>query len=233
MEIELRKYGLRVRSVGRGWEFHSLYLLMFEEDEYRVWHYGLPAGSVVIDIGAHIGWFTLAAAAAVPEARILSFEPMPENYALLTENLRLNTLTGRCRAFQLAVAGTAGEVSVGVRNDHPLGGVSTTATILAATDAATSTVASTRVRATTLDEIFVDNRIEKCALLKIDCEGAEHQIIASASPETLARIERIAVEVDFVDEATDLASLTRLLASRGYTCETGGRWGNILYAVRV
>jgi FkbM family methyltransferase len=234
MEIALRRHGLRVRSVGRGWEFHSLYLLMFEEDEYRVRQYGLPARSVIIDIGAHIGWFTLAAASAVSEARTFSFEPMPENYTLLAENLRLNSLTNRCQAFQMAVTDIAGEVTVGVRDQHPLGGVSTTGTILASAGGApSSAITATRVRATTLDEILADNGIERCALLKIDCEGAEHQILASAAPETLARIDRISVEVDSIDESTGMASLARLLSSRGYRCEAGGRWGNILYAVRT
>jgi hypothetical protein len=37
-----------------------------------------------------------------------------------------------------------------------------------------------RVKTTTLNAIFMDYNISKCKLLKIDCEGAEYEILADA-----------------------------------------------------
>jgi FkbM family methyltransferase len=229
MEIELRRYNVHVRSPGRGYEFHSLYCMMFEDDEYRLQRYNLPAGSTIIDIGAHIGWFTLSAFAQVAEARVFSYEPHPENYRLLAENLRLNGVS-RGQAFQMAVAGEAGEALL-VTSDH-LGGLSTAGSLLAdKLYAGHAPKQSHKVRTTTLDEIVSVNRIERCALLKIDCEGAEHAILASASPDTLARIERLSIEWDDLDEERCKGSLVALLEARGFSVETGGRWWSILYAI--
>lgn len=44
--------------------------------------------SVVIDVGAHIGAFSVLAAAR--GARVVALEPVQENFQLLEENLRLN-----------------------------------------------------------------------------------------------------------------------------------------------
>jgi hypothetical protein len=46
------------------------------------------APRTVVDIGANIGIFTLYARQQWHDARIVAFEPAPENFALLQENLR-------------------------------------------------------------------------------------------------------------------------------------------------
>src|SRR5947207_1351890 len=70
MTIRLRDYDMQVKSIGRHWEFHSLYRLMFKDDEYGLRSHPLPAGSTIVDVGAHIGWFTLSATVFVPGARV-------------------------------------------------------------------------------------------------------------------------------------------------------------------
>jgi tRNA G37 N-methylase Trm5 len=63
----------------------------WERDTVRLFERILRAGDVVVDIGAHVGYFTLIAARSVgPEGRVYAFEPDPENYALLVRNIELN-----------------------------------------------------------------------------------------------------------------------------------------------
>ena len=50
------------------------------------------------------------------------------------------------------------------------------------------------VECNTLDEIFNANQIECCQLLKLDCEGAELEILENSSPETLKRVRKIVGE---------------------------------------
>lgn len=54
-------------------------------------HVQFEAGDVVLDVGANIGWYSLLIEklAAVP-MDILAFEPDPDNFLLLTENVRSN-----------------------------------------------------------------------------------------------------------------------------------------------
>lgn len=50
------------------------------------------------------------------------------------------------------------------------------------------------VRTVTLDEVFEVNEIGTCNLLKLDCEGSEYEILASAGPSTMDRVERVVGE---------------------------------------
>jgi len=49
----------------------------------------LKPGQTFVDIGAHIGYYTLLAAEIVgPKGRVFAFEPDPENFALLEANIK-------------------------------------------------------------------------------------------------------------------------------------------------
>jgi FkbM family methyltransferase len=50
-------------------------------------------GSTVLDIGANIGWFALSVGHFVPDITVHCFEPIPETYKLLAENIELNRAT--------------------------------------------------------------------------------------------------------------------------------------------
>jgi len=65
-------------------------------------------GDVVVDVGAHWGYFTLLAATLCGErGRVFAFEPHPRNFDLLTKNIRVNRLTNVV-AIQKAVANHTG-----------------------------------------------------------------------------------------------------------------------------
>ena len=68
-----------------------------------------------------------------------------------------------------------------------------------------------------MDAVFSDHHIERCDFLKLDCEGAEYEIIYAASPKTLARIHRIAMEYhDRVDKVTKAKELVAFLIGHGF-----------------
>ena len=50
----------------------------------------VSASDVVVDIGAHIGTFTVGAAKRAMNGRVFAIEPVPENFDLLQENVRVN-----------------------------------------------------------------------------------------------------------------------------------------------
>jgi FkbM family methyltransferase len=74
----------RVLAVGGEWEPHVT--LAFRR--------GLRAGDVCIDIGAHIGYYTLLGSKLVgPVGHVYAFEPSPSRYQALAANLVRNGLT--------------------------------------------------------------------------------------------------------------------------------------------
>ena len=66
------------------------------------------AGGAIVDIGANIGAFTLDCAARFPAVRIEAYEPNPRAYRILQENIVVNRLEHRVRAYAEAVGRTSG-----------------------------------------------------------------------------------------------------------------------------
>ncbi len=130
----------------------------------------LAAGDWVVDIGAHVGVVSIALAKAHPEVNILAVEPMPANYARLLRNLQANgvtnvvavqkAVTGDGRALKLL--GKPGENSGGYSAWGPSTGVAVTQEV---------------VLSDTLQGLLREYSIQRVKLLKLDCEGAEYEIL--------------------------------------------------------
>ena len=64
---------------------------VYEPAETRFIEGRLRPGSVVVDVGANIGYHTLVLARVVgPSGRVFAFEPDPENFELLRKNVEMN-----------------------------------------------------------------------------------------------------------------------------------------------
>lgn len=61
---------------------------VYEPWETSIVKRDLKSGQVFVDVGAHIGYYTIMAAGIVgPEGRVFAFEPEPENFAVLEKNV--------------------------------------------------------------------------------------------------------------------------------------------------
>jgi len=134
----------------------------------------LRAGDTVFDIGANIGVLTILIAKHQNNAvsRVFSFEPEPQNFQQLQQNIGLNDLDSRVFPHQIALGATPGEVSLHVRGNAGEGRHSI-AESKGATDAIT--VALTTCSAFAKQENALPD------VLKIDVEGAEGQVLAGLS----------------------------------------------------
>jgi len=172
------------------WELH--------DDCYDLDRIDFKPGDVVIDIGAHIGFFAIYTALRFPQVLIHSFEPFPENYELLQQNLERNGIT-TVRTYQLGVSGDGSPLEM-VTNPQNTG----SATCYSRTLEHDRT---TGIPSTTLDHIFDSLGVDKCKLLKIDCEGSEYEILWSTR--SLAKVEYLSGEFH----------QNEWLLSEGYTFE--------------
>jgi len=73
-----------------------------EPDTIR-WLETIPAGSILLDVGANVGMYSLFAAVA-RGASVFSFEPESQNYALLNANIAANSLSAQISAYPLALS---------------------------------------------------------------------------------------------------------------------------------
>ena len=90
----------------------------------------------------------------------------------------------------------------------------TSASIFAQTDTQRDQI---KVTCLTLGQVMDENGINKCDLLKMDCEGAEYDILYNCPPEYLQRIDQIAMEVHRGEKATqNIAALEAFFRQQGF-----------------
>jgi FkbM family methyltransferase len=143
-------------------------------DEYQLGSIGFRPGDVVIDIGGHIGIFSCYLAKKYPFLKILAFEPIPVSYQMFRRNLTLNEIRN-IRLYNVAVTSDRRELEMVVHLQGNTGGA--TANL---SDLNLEGHARFRCASLTLDDIFQSFLIDSCKLLKIDCEGSEHEILLTA-----------------------------------------------------
>ena len=152
-------------------------------DEYRLDRIGFAADDVVLDVGAHVGLVAIWLALRNPGIRIVALEPDPLNFAHLTANIAANAVRNVV-PLELAVTADARPLEIARPPDNS-GGAS--ACFARSEGFATATVKSTK-----LDVIFTEYVENRCKLLKMDCEGAEHEILPACT--ILPRVDWFSAE---------------------------------------
>lgn len=201
LTITLRPSGLkyRVRTAMDVWVIKETCL---DRDYER--GTALQDGWTIIDIGAGLGDFTAYAAWRSPHGTVLAYEPFPESFTLLEQNLQLNG-TRNVEARPYAIAEAAGKLWLNIGSEH------------AVQHTTTAQGAHTiEVSAITLDTVFADQAVTHCDLLKMDVEGAEYGILMAASADTLGKIERIALEYHDHTPAGTHDQLRDFLTAHGF-----------------
>ena len=165
---------------------NSVFNEIFTEREYSLLDPIIQkATSGIIDIGAHIGLFSIYARTLNQNVPIFAFEPEPENYKLLKENLKQNRVQG-ITAKSLAVSAKIGSITLNISPDSHNHSI-----ILPSPSEKILQVQSTTLERT-LSQYFQNQ--QRCDLIKMDCEGAEFEIIATTPPETFAKINAFYIE---------------------------------------
>lgn len=174
-------YKFRVRSLMDVWIVKETCLdRNYESSSIRI-----EDGWTVVDIGAGIGDFSISVAKEHPSCRIYAFEPFPESFDLLRENLRLN-MVSNVVAFQAAVGSESGKMFLATTGEA----VQHT-TVRGVVPSSTATV---EIQGLSLEELFQLNGLKRCDFMKMDCEGCEFEVLLNASPRILERISHICLE---------------------------------------
>jgi FkbM family methyltransferase len=160
-------------------------------------------GDRVIDIGANVGIYSLWAERRGATV-IAAYEPGPDAFAALASNVA----DRRVAPIHAAVVGKSQTGSV----DLFVHGERSTRNTVVGREIGSGAPLEQRVTvpAVPIHEVLA----EPCDLLKIDCEGAEFDIMASASTCSLRRIERIILE--FHRTVGDPQSLIARLTAAGF-----------------
>jgi FkbM family methyltransferase len=186
--------------------------------KYDYFGYRVTPGDVVVDIGANIGIFSLYAAKVCGASRVVSFEPFGDNYTILNKNVEQNNIR-IVTCVNQAVAGTRGLRTLRLNStdsgSHSLVIGSSERTV--------------EVECCTLGDVFQRFSLTKIDYLKMDCEGAEYEVLENATSR-LQQVGRISMETHTTSDRT-AEDLEKLLHRHGFDVRLFG--GHRLYATRL
>ena len=130
----------------------------------------VPSGSLVIDVGANVGFFSLRFAKWVGDGgQVISIEPEDRNYDSLVSALKREGLFARVRAFKAVAAAEAGNMFLEINPLHP------------ADHKLSRDGIGLPVTAVTLDDLMRGNCNPGPTLVKIDVQGAEMLVLKGAT----------------------------------------------------
>lgn len=168
----------------------------FVENVYQIEPSDFNDSGIFIDIGANIGAQSIFVAnfnegrdKKKPKIRVIAYEPEPHNLDYLWQNLEVNEVADKVTVHEQAIWLDNKGVNISNRGgnssvfEHP------------------KADGYTEVSTATLEQIFTDNKIDDCDVMKIDIEGAEYHILTAASKETLQKIRYLVLEFDGGHEA--------------------------------
>ena len=143
-------------------------------------------GDVALDLGAHIGYYTLSLARLVgPSGKGLAFEPAPSNFALLKRNVELNGYAN-VELVNAAVSDRPGQLrlyrSADNAGDHRL-------------HVASEDRASVEADVGTADDVFRGRR-GGVDFVKMDVQGGEGAALEGMI-DALARSPRVKILMEF------------------------------------
>ncbi len=181
--------------------------------ETRIFRSLISSGDTIIDVGAHIGWYSLNAAQKVKnKGLVVAFEPNPHCVQELKKNLRLNQFQN-VRIEQTALANKNGKLNFWLGDDM-VGSL-----IRHNTQNLTRfPVKKIVVKAQKLDSYCLTHKIQNVKLIKVDVEGAEAEVLFGAR-QTLKRFSpHLIVEVYSSDPRgkKQRRKLIKYLAGLGY-----------------
>jgi FkbM family methyltransferase len=157
----------------RGWKWiagaatHGCWLGTYEPEAQRVFRDAVHDGDVVYDVGANVGFFTLIAAKhAGARGAVYAFEPVARNLAILRRHVAMNGASS-VRVLELALSSAPGVARFASGANASMGKL----------DAA----GEVEVRVETLDRLVASGEIAPPRFIKMDVEGAEHDVLTGAA----------------------------------------------------
>lgn len=160
---------------------------VFAEDEYGMdWFaQGLGDAPALVDIGAHIGCFSIAFATRFAGATVDAFEPTPSTGSFLQRNVDDNGLADRVRVHREAVSASAGVL---VMADNGAGSGHNGVLHLGEAGAVSIEVPCVGLAS------VLESAGDRVDIMKMDAEGAEYDVILNSPPERWAAVRRLVME---------------------------------------
>lgn len=166
MKLPILQGKLRGKRWIVGSSNQGCWLGSYECEKQNLFAKKIRASSVVYDIGAHVGFYTLLASEIVGEkGKVIAFEPLLRNLRYLKEHIRLN----RCSNVTVVEAAVSEQNCITFFEE---GSNSHTGRL--------SQRGCLEIKAVSLDDLVSKGEIPPPDYMKIDVEGAELLVLSGA-----------------------------------------------------
>lgn len=146
---------------------HGYWLGSYEIQKRMAFEREISPGSVVYDIGANVGYFSLLAAVlAGREGKVYAFEPLPRNVHYLRQHVALNHLENTIEVIDAAVSDREGEAHFDFGASTAMGHLADSGDL--------------SVQMVCLDRMLEKGELRPPDYMKVDVEGAEYSVLVGA-----------------------------------------------------
>jgi len=164
----------------------------------------------ILDIGAHIGVFSLYAHILNQKIKIIALEPHPDNVKLFQKNISLNNIQN-IELLPYALTHTPETTTTLLVSEN------THNHTISQEHTNTSAQKQIKVPAITLEKLIKQSKLDTIGLLKIDIEGAEFGILENMR-DVWNKIQHIAVEYHD-DQKNKHSDLEEIMRQNGFSVE--------------
>lgn len=147
----------------------------------------------IIDVGANSGPFAFAARVFLPEAAIYAFEPLPDCYGRLLNNLNP---FGNFTAYQTAIGDQNGQMAIWKSDFSESSSILPMGELHKQAFPNTANMQAVNVPISRLDDFLERMSLVPPVLLKIDVQGYEDKVIGGAA-KTLEKMNWVMIEMSF------------------------------------
>lgn len=186
---------------------------IFVQNIYESGKVRVNKGDVVLDIGANIGVFSLYAANN-GACRVFSFEPDEKNYKYLNENIYQNNLDTIVKAYNFGLANSSGKRHLQIAiipGGHQM-----------LREGENISSHDEVIMTKTFSEFTKENKLNHIDFVKLDCEGAEGEILESFDKTHFEMIDKFAVEFHDNRSILNHYEINELLKSHNF--KTNLKW---------
>ncbi len=209
------------------WQSHTEYALgTYEPDFFQALRKHIRSGDACVDVGGNLGYYSLLMARLTgPKGRVVTFEPVAENLAVLRENIEINKFKN-IKVVDSALGERAGVLKL-IRS----GSETFTATPSTRGYAVEGEHMEVEVRVDTLDS-YLDREFLRPNVIKIDVEGAELDVLRGATETLRTARPTLLLEIHGWGDPVSQAVMD-LMVSSNYNVSLAGQRGHEAFCIAV
>jgi len=201
------RFAVRVNTIDKAVVWEVWKMKAYTDSKFKI-----KPTDIVVDIGAHIGSFSVYAAKKATNGKVYAYEPNKDNYEILLRNKTINNINN-LHTFNTAVSDKVGTIDLYLGKSHNA----------MHSVYETDTKKKIKVPTITIKEILKRNKLKKIDVLKIDTEGAEYDIILNMPPKVFEKVDNILMEYhDYLNHHYNYTHLKRHLEKNGFKVTVHG-----------